>query len=80
MRERVGSEATKRTRVQVIDLTRVEKSGVSANSINFENFNKLLGVCRTWPRQTPKMEKTEERDDYGYNTMQVTLIPADTAF
>lgn len=41
MRERVGSEATKRTRVPVIDLTRVEKSCVSANNINLENFKKL---------------------------------------
>ena len=42
MRERVGSIATKRTRVQVVDLTRVEKYCASANSINFENFYKQL--------------------------------------
>lgn len=53
MRERVGSPrkgtssgrvATKRARVQVFDLTRVEKSCSSANSIKSDNFNKLLAL------------------------------------
>jgi hypothetical protein len=44
MRECMGSVATKRTRLQVFDLTRVEQSCTSAKSINFEIFNKLSGL------------------------------------
>ena len=44
MRERVGSKATERTRVQAIDLTSIEKSYASVKSSNFENFNKLLAL------------------------------------